>query len=161
MSSSVGDRIKELRTALKLTQVQFAENIGVKGGVVSAWEKGSAPLPQGRLLIISDTYGVNSNWIMKGEGEMFASESDAPKSKRDAALDYVCSILRDLPEERRRDATEFLRELVRRFDSDYEKGTPEAEPEFDEYEVVPADDDFNNDDDDDFEEFDLEEDYDD
>ena len=58
MSSSVGDRIKELRTALKLTQVQFAENIGVKGGVVSAWEKGSAPLPQGRRLIISDTYGA-------------------------------------------------------------------------------------------------------
>ena len=94
---------------------------------------------------------------------MFASESDAPKSKRDAALDYFCSILSDLPDETRRDATEFLREIVRRFDSEYEEETPDAEAPSDEsgddYEVAPADADF--DDDDDFEEFDLEEDYDD
>ena len=101
MSSSVGDRIKELRSHLKLTQVQFAKKIGVKGGVVSAWEKGAAGLPHGRLLIICNEYGVNADWILKGKGKMFEPPSAQSGSPREAALEYARSFLKKLPENSR------------------------------------------------------------
>lgn len=168
MSSSVGGRIKKLRLALNLTQAEFAEKIGVKGGVVSAWENGNAPLPQGRLLIICGEYGVNSDWILKGEGEMFSDQTAAPKSNRDAALEYARSILEKLPEETRSDAVEFLRELARLCDEGEGVVKSDAKSELTDGDTIlvpSADDDFNDDegdeDDEDYEEFDLEEDYDD
>lgn len=117
MSSAIGRRVKELRSSLKLTQVQFAENIGVKGGVVSAWEKGSAPLPYGRLLVICDAYHVSESWLKKGEGDMFAvSSPERTRSNRENAIDYIAAILRELPDETRRETADFIREILRRCD---------------------------------------------
>ena len=166
MATSIGKRIRELRTALKLTQDQFGNNIGVKNGVVSAWEKGAANVPEGRIRIIRDEYNANMEWILNGEGEMFQESTEDPNARRDAALEYALSILRKLPDDARSDAVEFVRELIRRCDeasaapakssapktSPKPKSEPKPEPI-----IASADDDF----DDDEEEFDLEDDYDD
>ena len=118
MASSIGERIRELRTTLRLTQDQFGNKIGVKNGVVSAWEKGSAPVPDGRVRIIRDEYNASIDWILKGEGEMFQESTEDPNAKRDAALEYALSLIRKLPAVERNDAVEFIRELVRRCDDD-------------------------------------------
>ena len=155
--------------ALKLTQEQFGENIGVKNGVVSAWEKGSAPVPEGRVRIIRDEYNASVDWLVKGEGEMFQESTEDPNARRDAALDYALSIIRRLPADAKNDAVEFMRELVRRCDDDYAAALrktpskPGEEPApVQEIYIAPADDDFEKEtrvsDD---EEFDLEDDYDD
>jgi transcriptional regulator with XRE-family HTH domain len=165
MASSIGERIRELRTTLRLTQDQFGNKIGVKNGVVSAWEKGSAPVPDGRVRIIRDEYNASIDWILKGEGEMFQESTEDPNAKRDAALEYALSLIRKLPAVERNDAVEFIRELVRRCDDDYvsalrKPSSKNAQSDVPEIVIASADDDFNEISDDD-EEFDLEDDYDD
>ena len=151
--------------ALRLTQEQFGENIGVKNGVVSAWEKGSAPVPEGRVRIIRDEYNASVDWLVKGEGEMFQECAEDPNARRDAAMGYALSIIRRLPADAKHDAVEFMRELVRRCDDDYaaalRKSPPNSGSDSDPAQqiyIASADDDFEKDDD---EEFDLEDDYDD
>ena len=166
MASSIGKRIRELRTTLKLTQDQFGNKIGVKNGVVSAWEKGAANVPEGRIRIIRDEYNANMEWILNGEGEMFQENTDDPNARRDAALEYALSILRKLPDETRSDAVEFVRELVRRGDAERAAAakaaaskapqTPAPDPVT---LIASAEDDFDDDDGEDDEEFDLEDDY--
>ena len=165
MASSIGKRIRELRTTLRLTQDQFGNKIGVKNGVVSAWEKGAAPVPEGRIRIIRDEYNANMEWILKGEGEMFQENTDDPNARRDAALEYALSILRKLPDETRSDAVEFVRELVRRCDAERAAAAkaavskPEQPQETESITYIhSAEDDFDDEDGDD-EEFDLEDDY--
>ena len=165
MASSIGKRIRELQTTLKLTQDQFGNKIGVKNGVVSAWEKGAAPVPEGRIRIIRDEYNANMEWILKGEGEMFQENTDDPNARRDAALEYALSILRKLPDDARNDAVEFARELVRRCDDEYAASAKATAPKPSEPQaskpvaiIASADDDFDVEDGDD-EEFDLEDDY--
>lgn len=47
-----GQRIKECREALSLTQTQFAEQLGVEQTTVSRWERGnSAPGPDRQVAI--------------------------------------------------------------------------------------------------------------
>ncbi len=165
MASSIGKRIRELRTTLKLTQDQFGVKIGVKNGVVSAWEKGAAPVPEGRIRIIRDEYNANMDWILKGEGEMFQENSEDPNARRDAALEYALSILRKLPDETRSDVVELAREFVRRCDAERAESvktsvSKPSQPQVSENVpiIASADDDFDVEDEDD-EEFDLEDDY--
>ena len=148
MASSIGERIRELRTTLRLTQDQFGNKIGVKNGVVSAWEKGSAPVPDGRVRIIRDEYNASIDWILKGEGEMFQESTEDPNAKRDAALEYALSLIRKLPAVERNDAVEFIRELVRRCDDDYvsalrKPSSKNAQSDVPEIVIASADDDFN------------------
>ena len=147
MASSIGERIRELRTTLRLTQDQFGNKIGVKNGVVSAWEKGSAPVPDGRVRIIRDEYNASIDWILKGEGEMFQESTEDPNAKRDAALEYALSLIRKLPAVERNDAVEFIRELVRRCDDDYvsalrKPSSKNAQSDVPEIVIASADDDF-------------------
>ncbi len=122
--SAVGDRIRKLRRSLGLTQEEFAENIGVKGGVVSAWEKGNAPVPYGRVLMLGEAYNVNERWITSGIGEMFATTDKQPgKTPREHAEDYLLSLIDKLPPAARRDAVDFCRLVVRKYDPDYGDGS--------------------------------------
>ncbi|MDD3589295.1 MAG: helix-turn-helix domain-containing protein [Thermoguttaceae bacterium] len=116
-----GERVKELRKYLGLTQGEFADNIGVKGGVVSAWENGGAPIPPGRTLIICDAYHVNERWLKSGEGPMFMDEdgSVVGKTPRDHAEEYLFSIYERLPPDLQKRTIELCRSFLRRYDVRY------------------------------------------
>ena len=117
--SAVGNRVRKLRGHLGLTQSQFSEKIGVKGGVISAWENGTAPVPYGRVLIICDAYRVNERWLAKGVGDIFVRERRSMSPSREQAFEFVCSFFDKVPDEARREMLDFLREVVARFDEQY------------------------------------------
>ena len=91
--SNIGERIKELRKALKLSQTEFGVNIGVGLGVVRNLES-SITLPSpAQIDLIVRVFNVNRTWLETGEGEMFVEMSRAEKIGR-----FVADVLADKPE---------------------------------------------------------------
>ena len=91
--SNIGERIKELRKALKLSQTEFGVNIGVGLGVVRNLES-SITLPSpAQIDLIVRVFNVNRAWLETGEGEMFVEMSRAEKIGRS-----VSDVLADKPE---------------------------------------------------------------
>jgi len=69
-SSNIGDRIKQIRQMLKLTQKTFATSLGISAGFVSDIEKGKK-FPGSQVLIsLKKTYNINLDWLLTGDGYM-------------------------------------------------------------------------------------------
>jgi transcriptional regulator with XRE-family HTH domain len=66
------DRIRAIRKALKLSQSEFAERIGIKGTALSMVELGKNTLTEQNIKLVCMTFNVNDIWLRTGEGEMFA-----------------------------------------------------------------------------------------
>lgn len=75
---TIGNRIKKLRKTLGLSQQEFAEQIGVKGGSISLYEIDAREPSERNKAGILKEFHVNPVWLDTGEGEMFLpfSESD-------------------------------------------------------------------------------------
>jgi len=71
MDQSVNRRLLELRHALCLTQKEFGERIHITKGYVTSLEKGRQSLNDRIIKLLSDTYGVNPEWLKHGKGPMF------------------------------------------------------------------------------------------
>lgn len=76
------DRLKQLRTALKLKQREFAAKVGVSVGTVGQWEAGIAPPGDARISKICSVFGVREEWLRNGSGDMYApGKSDDDQKK--------------------------------------------------------------------------------
>ncbi|MBS1401634.1 MAG: helix-turn-helix domain-containing protein [Oscillospiraceae bacterium] len=65
------DRIKMLRKALSLTQVEFGNKLGLKGNTITGYENGIRTPSESVILSICREFHVNERWLRTGEGEMF------------------------------------------------------------------------------------------
>lgn len=65
------ERIKELRKALKLTQQEFADKVGVKRNTIAQYETGRNPPIDAVVTSICREFRVSETWLRSGEGEMF------------------------------------------------------------------------------------------
>lgn len=98
---SINKRIAELRKALKLNQQQFANELGKTRVTVAYWENGRNVPPNSALLLISEKYDVNYEWINKGVGSMFKHSTD----------ENVQSRIKQLRKELKLSQTEFGNEI--------------------------------------------------
>ena len=57
-------RLKELREIRKLSQVQFAEKIGMQQQQYSRYEKGERELPLKYIRSICRVFNVSSDWLL-------------------------------------------------------------------------------------------------
>lgn len=82
----LGERLKQLRKELGLTQSAFAERIGSVQNTVTGYESGrrnpSAPV----VSLICREFSVNERWLRTGEGEMFAQTTNDPVERLCAEL---------------------------------------------------------------------------
>lgn len=62
----VGKRIREVRA--DATQAHFADRIGVDRKTIVRWEDGSLIPNAPSLLYISQSYGLDINWLLTGKG---------------------------------------------------------------------------------------------
>ncbi|MEY8428818.1 helix-turn-helix transcriptional regulator [Lachnospiraceae bacterium 46-15] len=87
----MSDRIKAIREALKLSQREFGEKLGVSRDVISNIEYGRVQPKELLLRHICQLYRVNYCWLETGDGEMF---EDSPEeiTKIDAALSIFKSL---------------------------------------------------------------------
>jgi transcriptional regulator with XRE-family HTH domain len=76
MNRELGERLIELRTALGLTQEEFAQKIRVSKGYITSLERSHRELNPRLIKLISDTFGANERWLQTGEGKMFTDPKD-------------------------------------------------------------------------------------
>lgn len=67
---SIGERIKQLRKALNLTQAEFGQRLGTVANMVSMWEKGMRIPNERQMILISSVYNIRREWLEDGTGEM-------------------------------------------------------------------------------------------
>ena len=67
----IRNRLKELRTALGMTQVKFAERIAISTSYISEVESGIKEINERVLRLIIAEFNVNEQWIRNGQGVMF------------------------------------------------------------------------------------------
>ena len=73
---SMGNRLKQLRKELGLTQEAFASKIGSVQNTITGYENDrrnpSAPV----ISLICREFNVNEDWLRTGEGDMFVEVSE-------------------------------------------------------------------------------------
>jgi transcriptional regulator with XRE-family HTH domain len=66
---TVGQRIRDLRVARKLTQEQLAKAIGIKQGSLTQLETGKSKAPASKTLTkLARLFEVDPEWLMTGRG---------------------------------------------------------------------------------------------
>lgn len=71
----MNDRLRDLRKALGLNQVEFGERIGIGGTAISKIEKGDRGLTEALLRSICREFDVNEEWLRYGTGSMFSQKN--------------------------------------------------------------------------------------
>jgi transcriptional regulator with XRE-family HTH domain len=83
---NVHKRIKEVRTALKMTQVRFSKAISISKGHIASIELAKRSVNDRHIKLVCATFGVNEDWMRSGKGEMFGKEAASKKYKKLQAL---------------------------------------------------------------------------
>lgn len=91
---SPSSKIKELRQSLKLSQQTFADTLGISRGYLKDIEVERCDPSFNFLRTLSDTYNINLNWIMRGEGEIYQPQLLEPKGEN-----KLCGIIEQLSSE--------------------------------------------------------------
>ncbi len=65
---TVGERIKQRRRQLKMTQKDIAERVGISASAVTQWESDNTGLSAESLLKLSSVLNCNPTWLMFGTG---------------------------------------------------------------------------------------------
>ena len=98
----INKRIKEIRKALGMTQVQFSDRLGIRQSSLSAIESGeTGKVDERNIRIICTEFNVNEEWIRNGAGEMFNSS--------DNLMELLGSRIKTLTETDKKIITEYLK----------------------------------------------------
>ena len=100
----MNERIRAVRTALKLSQSEFGMRIGLAQTALSMIELGNNPITSKNVKLICATFNVNEQWLRTGNGEMF---SDSPYIKE------LSDLLSDMEPETQRFLLVTAKELLR------------------------------------------------
>ena len=68
-----GERLKEIRNVLSMTQAEMADSLGIKRTTVARIEVGINPFTEQMLRSVSSMFNVNYFWLRDGIGDMFES----------------------------------------------------------------------------------------
>lgn len=71
---TIGERIKELRKALKINQTKFGEKIGLAPNTIANYECGRREVTEQSIKSICREFNVNYLWLTEGKGEPFLPE---------------------------------------------------------------------------------------
>lgn len=71
MKLNMQNRLKEIRTAVSLSQAAFSRKIGISQTSLALMELGQRNITKKTQDKICSVFGVNENWFLTGEGEMF------------------------------------------------------------------------------------------
>lgn len=72
--NTVGERIRQFRKALHITQVELGKTMGITGSGVSQIEANVSRPTEAAIKLICATYHVNYLWLTEGKGEMLEEE---------------------------------------------------------------------------------------
>jgi len=70
-NETIAGRLKSLRIAHKMTQKKLSDVLNCSQAKVSDYESGKLSVSNSDLSIIANTYNVNLNWLLTGDGDMY------------------------------------------------------------------------------------------
>jgi transcriptional regulator with XRE-family HTH domain len=73
MATEVRERIKQVREALNISQRDFAKRIYISQTLLGEIELGNRNINDRTIQLISTEFNVNKDWLLTGNGEIFAS----------------------------------------------------------------------------------------
>ncbi|MCX8281766.1 helix-turn-helix transcriptional regulator [Phyllobacterium sp. 0TCS1.6C] len=65
---NVGKRLSEVRTRLGISQIPFAETLGISSSAYKNYERGEREVPLKLIIDICEKYEVNPAWLILGKG---------------------------------------------------------------------------------------------
>jgi SOS-response transcriptional repressor LexA len=78
----IHERIKSIRTALKIKQIEMAKMLNVNPSAVSQMESGRTKPSLETLIDIAEKLKVDLHWLITGEGRMFNTPEDATRQNK-------------------------------------------------------------------------------
>ena len=103
---TIGERVKELRKQVNLTQQAFADRLNLKRNTVGSYEVNVVEPSDRTISDICREFNVNETWLRTGEGEMF---NQITRSEKLAA--FLADITADEGDDFKRRFVEMLAEL--------------------------------------------------
>lgn len=103
--SSIGDRIKSVRTSENLSQEEFGKRLNLSRSIISCYEKGLREITERSIKDIVREFNVNENWIYTGEGHMYHKMTD------DEEFSFMIGALLDEDDENKRNFIKLMLEL--------------------------------------------------
>ena len=90
---SVGSKIKELRNAKGLTQVQFANLFKVSSGTIAMWETDKRQPDGEKLSKLADFFGVTTDYLLGREEKNSPADQESggiviPEKYKDVAVAF-------------------------------------------------------------------------
>lgn len=85
-----GERFKELRKCLNMTQTEFSDILNISHGHISGIEKDKKNITDSIIDLLKLKCNVNDEWLRTGEGEMFLQLPE-----EDEVASYVSELLED------------------------------------------------------------------
>jgi transcriptional regulator with XRE-family HTH domain len=76
---TIGERVKELRKQINLTQQAFADRLNLKRNTVGSYEVNVVEPSDRTISDICREFNVNETWLRTGEGEMFNQITQSEK----------------------------------------------------------------------------------
>ena len=122
---TIGDRIKNLRKALDLTQQEFADDLKVSRSNIATYEVGKNNPADAVIALICNKFNVSETWLRTGTEPMFVPKENDPldelvkqrklsvsdrlliekfmglkPAERKVAMDYVLSVAAEYQKQR-------------------------------------------------------------
>ena len=83
---TIGKRIKELKAVLKITSLELAKKLDIPARTIGSYERDEAQPGPKFLNALIVKFGVNINWLLTGEGNMFISK------KTELDINYIANL---------------------------------------------------------------------
>lgn len=103
---TIGERVKELRKQVNLTQQAFADRLNLKRNTVGSYEVNVVEPSDRTISDICREFNVNETWLRTGEGEMFNQITRSEK-----ITSFLAEITEDEGDDFKRRFVEMLAEL--------------------------------------------------
>lgn len=103
---TIGERVKELRKQVNLTQQAFADRLNLKRNTVGSYEVNVVEPSDRTISDICREFNVNETWLRTGEGEMFNQITRSEK-----IADFLGDITENEGDDFKRRFVEMLAEL--------------------------------------------------
>ncbi len=89
------ERIKQIRNYFSLSQTKFAKMLNKSAGFISTVENGRCGLSESTVNDICSVFGIDKNWLLTGEGEMFVPGSEKGIANKEEAGSRVRKVRKD------------------------------------------------------------------
>ena len=73
----ISEQLKSIRKEKCLTQQELANQLEVSTATIASVENGSRDMPKALMKSLVKKFGIDANWLLTGEGEMFKTGKEA------------------------------------------------------------------------------------